>query len=166
MDYAHSKSMKAIIIDHHKIDEPLPKCAAHINPSRKEDDSSLNDLAAVGLTFVFIVGLRRAIRELNLYPNIIEPSLKQYLDLVALGTVCDVVKLKGLNRAFVKEGIDIISKRQRPGIEGLRAISGSKDIGVTELGFRIGPRINAAGRTGASDLGFRLLTSQLSLIHI
>ena len=160
MDYAHSKSMKAIIIDHHKIDEPLPKCAAHINPSRREDDSSLNDLAAVGLTFVFIVGLRRAIRELNLYPNIIEPSLKQYLDLVALGTVCDVVKLKGLNRAFVKEGIDIISKRQRPGIEGLRAISGSKDIGVTELGFRIGPRINAAGRTGASDLGFRLLTSQ------
>ena len=160
MDYADSKSMNVIIIDHHKVDYPLPKCTAHINPSRKEDSSSLDDLAAVGLTFVFIVGLRRAIRELNLYPDIIEPSLKQYLDLVALGTVCDVVKLKGLNRAFVKEGIDIISKRQRPGIEGLRAISGSKDIGVTELGFRIGPRINAAGRTGASDLGFRLLTSQ------
>ena len=160
MDYADSKFMKAIIIDHHKVDEPLPKCSAHINPSRKEDDSSLNDLAAVGLTFVFIVGLRRAIRELNLYPDIVEPSLKQYLDLVALGTVCDVVQLKGLNRAFVKEGIDVIAKKQRPGIEGLRAISNSKDIGVTELGFRIGPRINAAGRTGASDLGFRLLTSQ------
>ncbi|MBT4911597.1 MAG: single-stranded-DNA-specific exonuclease RecJ, partial [Alphaproteobacteria bacterium] len=160
MDYADSKSMKAIIIDHHKVDEPLPKCSAHINPSRKEDDSFLNDLAAVGLTFIFIVGLRRAIRELSLYPDIIEPSLKQYLDLVALGTVCDVVQLKGLNRAFVKEGIDVIAKKQRPGIEGLRAISNSKDIGVTELGFRIGPRINAAGRTGASDLGFRLLTSQ------
>ena len=160
MDYADSKSMKAIIIDHHKVDEPLPKCSAHINPSRKEDDSFLNDLAAVGLTFIFIVGLRRAIRELGLYPDIIEPSLKQYLDLVALGTVCDVVQLKGLNRAFVKEGIDVIAKKQRPGIEGLRAISNSKDIGVTELGFRIGPRINAAGRTGASDLGFRLLTSQ------
>ena len=160
MDYADSKFMKAIIIDHHKVDEPLPKCSAHINPSRKEDDSSLNDLAAVGLTFVFIVGLRRAIRELSLYPDIVEPSLKQYLDLVALGTVCDVVQLKGLNRAFVKEGIDVIAKKQRPGIEGLRAISNSKDIGVTELGFRIGPRINAAGRTGASDLGFRLLTSQ------
>ena len=160
MDYADSKSMKAIIIDHHKVDEPLPKCSAHINPSRKEDDSFLNDLAAVGLTFIFIVGLRRAIRELSLYPDIIEPSLKQYLDLVALGTVCDVVQLKGLNRAFVKEGIDVIAKKQRLGIEGLRAISSSKDIGVTELGFRIGPRINAAGRTGASDLGFRLLTSQ------
>ena len=77
MDYADSKSMNAIIIDHHKVDDPLPKCTAHINPSRKEDSSSLDDLAAVGLTFVFIVGLRRAIRELNLYPDIIESSLKQ-----------------------------------------------------------------------------------------
>ena len=160
MDFADKKGMNAIIIDHHKVDEPLPKCVAHINPSREEDSSHLNDLAAVGLTFVFIVGLRRAIRVLNLFPEITEPSLKQYLDLVALGTVCDVVQLKGLNRAFVKEGIDIIAKRQRPGIEGLRSISNTSDIGVTELGFRIGPRINAAGRTGASDLGNRLLTSQ------
>jgi len=160
MDFAHKKGMNAIIIDHHKVDEPLPKCVSHINPSREEDSSHLNDLAAVGLTFVFIVGLRREIRTLNLFPEITEPSLKQYLDLVALGTVCDVVQLKGLNRAFVKEGIDIIAKRQRPGIEGLRSISNTSDIGVTELGFRIGPRINAAGRTGASDLGYRLLTSQ------
>ena len=160
MDFADKKGMNAIIIDHHKVDEPLPKCVAHINPSREEDNSFLDDLAAVGLTFVFIVGLRRAIRVLNLFPEITEPSLKQYLDLVALGTVCDVVQLKGLNRAFVKEGIDIIAKRQRPGIEGLRSISNTSDIGVTELGFRIGPRINAAGRTGASDLGYRLLTSQ------
>ena len=160
MDFADQKGMKAIIIDHHKVDKPLPKCIAHINPSREEDSSLLNDLAAVGLTFVFIVGLRRAIRDLSLFPDINEPSLKQYLDLVALGTVCDVVQLKGLNRAFVKEGIDVISQRKRPGIEGLRSISGTSDIGVTELGFRIGPRINAAGRTGASDLGYRLLTSQ------
>jgi single-stranded-DNA-specific exonuclease len=160
MDFANQKGMKAIIIDHHKVDEQLPKCIAHINPSREEDSSLLNDLAAVGLTFIFIVALRRAIRNLNLFPDINEPGLKQYLDLVALGTVCDVVQLKGLNRAFVKEGIEVISQRKRPGIEGLRSISGSSDIGVTELGFRIGPRINAAGRTGASDLGYRLLTSQ------
>ena len=159
MIYAESKGMKSIIIDHHKVDNDLPKSYAHINPSRNEDNSGLNDLAAVGLTFIFVVGLRRAIRDKNIFPDIQEPSLKQYLDLVALGTVCDVVQLKGLNRAFVKEGIDIISKNSRLGIDGLKSISGSKDIGVTELGYRIGPRINAAGRTGASDLGVRLLTS-------
>ena len=159
MIYAESKGMKSIIIDHHKVDNDLPKSYAHINPSRNEDNSGLNDLAAVGLTFIFVVGLRRAIRDKNIFPDIQEPSLKQYLDLVALGTVCDVVQLKGLNRAFVKEGIDIISKNSRLGIDGLKSISGSKDIGVTELGYRIGPRINAAGRTGAYDLGVRLLTS-------
>ena len=160
MIYAESKGMNSIIIDHHKVDNDLPKSYAHINPSRNEDNSGLNDLAAVGLTFIFVVGLRRAIRDKNIFPDIQEPSLKQYLDLVALGTVCDVVQLRGLNRAFVKEGIDIISKNSRLGIDGLRSISGSKDIGVTELGYRIGPRINAAGRTGASDLGVRLLTSK------
>jgi single-stranded-DNA-specific exonuclease len=159
MVYAAAKGMNSIIIDHHKVDNSLPESYAHINPSRNEDNSGLNDLAAVGLTFIFVVGLRRAIRDKNIFPDIPEPSLKQYLDLVALGTVCDVVQLKGLNRAFVKEGIDIISKNSRLGIDGLRSISGSKDIGVTELGYRIGPRINAAGRTGASDLGVRLLTS-------
>jgi single-stranded-DNA-specific exonuclease len=159
MVYAAAKGMNSIIIDHHKVDNNLPESYAHINPSRNEDNSGLNDLAAVGLTFIFVVGLRRAIRDKNIFPDIPEPSLKQYLDLVALGTVCDVVQLKGLNRAFVKEGIDIISKNSRLGIDGLRSISGSKDIGVTELGYRIGPRINAAGRTGASDLGVRLLTS-------
>tara|TARA_B100001057_G_scaffold426086_1_gene449947 strand:+ start:3463 stop:5244 length:1782 start_codon:yes stop_codon:yes gene_type:complete len=160
LNYASLKGMNCIIIDHHKVDNDLPECYAHINPSREEDCSNLNDLAAVGLTFIFVVGLRRAIREKNIFPEIQEPSLKQYLDLVALGTVCDVVQLKGLNRAFVKEGIDIISRKPRLGIEGLKSISGSKDIGVTELGYRIGPRINAAGRTGSSDLGFRLLTSR------
>ena len=79
--------------------------------------------------------MRRTIRNNNIFPDINEPSLKQYLDLVALGTVCDVVQLRGLNRAFVKEGIDIISKNSRLGIDGLISISGSKDIGVTELGI-------------------------------
>ena len=74
MDFADQKGMKAIIIDHHKVDKPLPKCIAHINPSREEDSSLLNDLAAVGLTFVFIVGLRRAIRDLSLFPDINEPA--------------------------------------------------------------------------------------------
>ena len=132
MDFAHEKGMQVIIIDHHKVDKPLPKCSAHINPSREEDNSDLNDLAAVGLTFIFIIALRRAIRDLMLFPDIDEPSLKQYLDLVALGTVCDVVQLRGLNRAFVKEGIDVISRRERPGIEEITHVY-SNDIGVTAI---------------------------------
>mgnify|MGYP001158611146 FL=1 len=159
IDYAKNLGIQVIVIDHHKIDEELPDSIAHINPSRKEDFSKLEDLAAIGLTFLFIVALRRALREENKYKNVQEPNLKNYLDIVALGTVCDVVQLKGLNRAFVKEGIKILNKNMRKGIKGLCFVSQAKDIGVYELGYLLGPRINAAGRTGSPDLGVRLLTS-------
>ena len=159
IDYAKNLGIQVIVIDHHKIDEELPDSIAHINPSRKEDFSKLEDLAAIGLTFLFVVALRRALREEKKYKNVQEPNLKNYLDIVALGTVCDVVQLKGLNRAFVKEGIKIINKNMRKGIKGLCFVSQAKDIGVYELGYLLGPRINAAGRTGSPDLGVRLLTS-------
>ena len=102
LKYAKNKGIKVIIIDHHKVDNVLPDCFAHINPTRKDDKSNLNHLAAVGLTFLFIVALRRALRDVE-FKNINEPNLKKYLDIVALGTICDVVQLKSLNRAFVKE---------------------------------------------------------------
>jgi len=159
IDYAKNLGIQVIVIDHHKVDEELPDSIAHINPSRKEDFSKLEDLAAIGLTFLFIVALRRALREEKKYKNVHEPNLKNYLDIVALGTVCDVVQLKGLNRAFVKEGIKILNKNMRKGIKGLCFVSQAKDIGVYELGYLLGPRINAAGRTGSPDLGVRLLTS-------
>ena len=159
LEYASKNGIKVIIIDHHKVDNVLPKCFAHINPTRKDDKSNLNHLAAVGLTFLFIVALRRALRDVKEFNNINELNLKKYLDIVALGTICDVVQLKSLNRAFVKEGLKIINNTDKLGIKSLCSVSGIKDIDVYELGYILGPRINAAGRTGSPELGYRLLTS-------
>jgi len=159
LEYAHNNGIKVIIIDHHKVDNLLPKCFAHINPTRKEDKSNLNHLAAVGLTFLFIVGLRRSLRKTEEFNNIKEPNLKKYLDVVALGTVCDVVQLKSLNRAFVKEGLKIINNTEKAGLKSLCSVAKIENIDVYELGYILGPRINAAGRTGSPELGFRLLTS-------
>ena len=159
LEYANKNGIKVIIIDHHKVDNILPECFAHINPTRNDDKSNLNHLAAVGLTFLFIVALRRALRDVKEFNNINEPNLKKYLDVVALGTVCDVVQLKSLNRAFVKEGLKIINNTDKLGIKSLCSVAGIKDIDVYELGYILGPRINAAGRTGSPELGFRLLTS-------
>ena len=159
LEYASKNGIKVIIIDHHKVDNILPKCFAHINPTRKDDKSNLNHLAAVGLTFLFIVALRRALRDVKEFNNINELNLKKYLDIVALGTICDVVQLKSLNRAFVKEGLKIINNTDKLGIKSLCSVSGIKDIDVYELGYILGPRINAAGRTGSPELGYRLLTS-------
>ena len=159
LEYAYQNGVKVIIIDHHKVDNHLPDCFAHINPTRKEDKSNLNHLAAVGLTFLFIVALRRSLRERQEFNDIKEPNLKKYLDVVALGTICDVVQLKSLNRAFVKEGLKIINNTEKVGLKSLCSVAKIENIDVYELGYILGPRINAAGRTGSPELGFRLLTS-------
>jgi single-stranded-DNA-specific exonuclease len=159
LEYAYQNGVKVIVIDHHKVDTHLPKCFAHINPTRKEDKSNLNHLAAVGLTFLFVVALRRSLRERQEFNAIKEPNLKKYLDVVALGTICDVVQLKSLNRAFVKEGLKIINNTEKAGLKSLCSVAKIENIDVYELGYILGPRINAAGRTGSPELGFRLLTS-------
>jgi len=119
LEYAYQNGVKVIVIDHHKVDTHLPKTFAHINPTRKEDRSNLNHLAAVGLTFLFVVALRRSLRERQEFNDIKEPNLKKYLDVVALGTICDVVQLKSLNRAFVKEGLKIINNTEKAGLKSL-----------------------------------------------
>ena len=159
LEYAYQNGVKVIVIDHHKVDTHLPKTFAHINPTRKEDKSNLNHLAAVGLTFLFVVALRRSLRERQEFNDIKEPNLKKYLDVVALGTICDVVQLKSLNRAFVKEGLKIINNTEKAGLKSLCSVAKIENIDVYELGYILGPRINAAGRTGSPELGFRLLTS-------
>ena len=159
LEYAYQNGVKVIVIDHHKVDTHLPKTFAHINPTRKEDKSNLNHLAAVGLTFLFVVALRRSLRERQEFNAIKEPNLKKYLDVVALGTICDVVQLKSLNRAFVKEGLKIINNTEKAGLKSLCSVAKIENIDVYELGYILGPRINAAGRTGSPELGFRLLTS-------
>ena len=150
-----------IIIDHHTPDDDLPPAFSIVNPKRKENGIEYHYLSAVGVTFIMIVGLTRELRQRGVFKKIKEPNLFRFLDLVALGTVCDVVPLKGLNRCFVKAGLNIISQRKNLGINALCDISDLNKIPDEEtLGYKLGPKINAAGRIGSSDIGVSLLISK------
>jgi len=150
-----------IIIDHHTPDDDLPPAFSIVNPKRKENGIEYHYLSAVGITFIMIVGLTRELRQRGVFEKIKEPNLFRFLDLVALGTVCDVVPLKGLNRCFVKAGLNIISQRKNLGINALCDISDLNKIPDEEtLGYKLGPKINAAGRIGSSDIGVSLLISK------
>ncbi len=150
-----------IIIDHHTPDDDLPPAFSIVNPKRKENGFEYHYLSAVGVTFIMIVGLTRELRQRGVFEKIKEPNLFKFLDLVALGTVCDVVPLKGLNRCFVKAGLNIISQRKNLGINALCDISDLNKIPDEEtLGYKLGPKINAAGRIGSSDIGVSLLISK------
>ena len=150
-----------IIIDHHTPDDDLPPAFSIVNPKRKENGIEYHYLSAVGVTFIMIVGLTRELRQRGIFKKIKEPNLFRFLDLVALGTVCDVVPLKGLNRCFVKAGLNIISQRKNLGINALCDISDLNKIPDEEtLGYKLGPKINAAGRIGSSDIGVSLLISK------
>ena len=150
-----------IIIDHHTPNDDLPPAFSIVNPKRKENGIEYHYLSAVGVTFIMIVGLTRELRQRGIFEKIKEPNLFRFLDLVALGTVCDVVPLKGLNRCFVKAGLNIISQRKNLGINALCDISDLNKIPDEEtLGYKLGPKINAAGRIGSSDIGVSLLISK------
>jgi single-stranded-DNA-specific exonuclease len=161
--------LDTIVIDHHQADESLPPAAAVVNPNRHDDLSGLGQLAAVGLTFLTVVAVNRELRGRGFWNSSSpspacgggsgrEPDLLALLDLVALGTVADVVPLKGLNRAFVAKGLIAMRRRQRAGLTALMDVS--RLTGPPEpwhLGFLLGPRINAGGRIGKADLGAQLL---------
>ncbi|MBR1648272.1 MAG: single-stranded-DNA-specific exonuclease RecJ [Alphaproteobacteria bacterium] len=160
-DYAKKQGMEVVVLDHHEADETLPQIEALVNPKRRDDDSSLPYLkymAAVGVVFMGIVAVNRYLRDNGFYQNRTAPDLRQWLDLVALGTVCDVVPLLGLNRAFVKQGLKVMACRNNIGLKTLMAKADIKDIPNTyHLGYVLGPRINAGGRVGDSSVGNRLL---------
>jgi len=152
-----------IVIDHHISDRFLPKIFSIINPNRFDENNIYKDLAAVGVTFLLILALRKELRIKDYYNknNIIEPNLLNYLDLVALGTICDVVSLTTYNRMFVKKGITIIHKRINKGIKSI--IDNSKinhTPTVSDLGFIIGPQLNAASRIDDSTLSSKILISE------
>ena len=153
-----SVNIDLIVIDHHIPDTTLPPAYAIINPKRIDTHKGYEDLCAAGVTFIFLIGLNRELRQRGFFKNKIEPDLFSFLDLVALGTVCDVVPLIGVNRAFVKQGLSIMKKRENPGIKALCDISKINNAPNTQaLGFSLGPRINAGGRIGNSELGVYLL---------
>ena len=163
LDEARAAGLDVIVVDHHQCATLLPVAYAMINPNRLDesaDGAAHGHLAAVGMAFLLGVALLRELRGRGVFEVLAEPKLLDLLDLVALGTVADVARLKGLNRAFVTQGLRIMSGRQNVGLNALaEAARLVKPPSCRDLGFALGPRINAGGRVGKSDLGVRLLTS-------
>src|SRR5205085_1329951 len=163
IDEARAAGLHVIVVDHHQCASLLPTAFALINPNRldeSEDGSAHGHLAAVGMAFLLGVALLRELRGRGFFEAIAEPKILDLLDLVALGTVADVARLKGLNRAFVTQGLKIMGARQNIGLAALaEAARLVKAPSCRDLGFALGPRINAGGRVGKSDLAARLLTS-------
>jgi len=163
LSYAADSGLDVIVIDHHKAEMSLPEAVAVINPNRLDDVSGQGHLAAVGVVFLFLVALNRALRESGWYlrAHINEPDLLELLDLVALGTVCDVVPLIGLNRAYVLKGMKIMQNSKNKGLIALSEITKiKKNFSSFSLSHQIGPCVNAGGRIGESALGSRLLSSE------
>src|SRR5438105_9795989 len=158
---AAEAGLEVIVIDHHVAEPLLPRAAAVVNPNRLDEASPHGALAAVGVAFLLVVAVNRELRRGGWYAGTRpEPDLLQWLDLVALGTVCDVVPLTGLNRALVAQGVKVARGRGNPGLAALATVAGvAEPIDVYHLGFLLGPRVNAGGRVGAADLGARLLAT-------
>lgn len=160
LEEAANLGMDVVILDHHMSQASLPPVTALINPNRIDENSPLTNLCAAGLAFVFLVALNRRLRQDGWFSSRPEPDLRQYLDLVALGTVCDVMLLTGLNRAFVTQGLKVMAHRTNTGLRHLSDIAGLNDTpSAYHLGFLLGPRINAGGRVGRAEYGSRLLST-------
>ncbi len=160
IEYAKSKNIDVIVLDHHQSEINLPKAYSVVNPNRIDDNSNLQYLCAAGVTFMFLVSINKHLRSINWFKqsNIIEPNLLDYLDLVSLGTVCDVVPLIGLNRAIVKQGLKILKAKKNLGLKTLIDICKIESTpSIYHLGYILGPRINAGGRVGKCSHGANLL---------
>ncbi len=155
---AQALDLSIVVIDHHLMDADMPPAEALVNPNRIDDTSKLNYLAAAGVTFMLLVALNREARVQN-FSNI--PDLFDYLDLTALGTICDVVPLKGLNRAIVKQGLKVFSRESNIGLKSLMFETNTNSpITPYHCGFVLGPRINAGGRIGKANIGAALLSTE------
>ena len=160
IEFANENNTDVIVLDHHQSEIKLPKAFSIINPNRFDDESNLQYLCAAGVTFMFLVSINRKLRLENWFTknNIDEPNLINYLDLVSLGTVCDVVPLIGLNRAIVKQGLKILKIKNNLGLKTLLDICKiESNPSIYHLGFMLGPRINAGGRVGKCSHGANLL---------
>lgn len=162
LEYATDLGMDVIVIDHHEAEVKLPKIYAVVNPKRLDEENdfpSLKFMAAVGVVFMTVVAVNRCLRQKGFYTaERTEPDLKKWLDLVALGTVCDVVPLKGLNRAYVSQGLKVMAERGNIGLTTLMDKANLSEAPTAfHLGYVLGPRINACGRVGDADMGNQLL---------
>lgn len=160
LEVAKKLGVDVVVVDHHQADETLPVAAAVVNPNRQDDLSGLGQLCAAGVVFLLLVAVTRELRRRGYYDNSKAPDLLGMLDIVALATVCDVVPLTGLNRAYVTKGLQVMRGRRNAGLRALFDTAGLKQSPTTyHLGFVLGPRINAGGRIGDSGLGAKLLAT-------
>ncbi|OUX45310.1 single-stranded-DNA-specific exonuclease RecJ [bacterium TMED277] len=160
IDYAKNKNIDVIVLDHHQSEINLPKAHSVVNPNRLDDKSNLQYLCAAGVSFMFLVSINKHLRTIDWFKknSINEPNLINYLDLVSLGTVCDVVPLVGLNRAIVKQGLKILKSKKNLGLKTLLDICKiDTNPSTYHLGYILGPRINAGGRVGKCSHGANLL---------
>lgn len=156
---ARTLGLDLIIIDHHQVPPKTPFAVAILNPKQEDCSHPGKELAGVGVAFQLALALRNHLRKKGFFQNFPEPNLKRYLDLVALGTIADLVPLTGQNRILVKMGLDILSDSQNPGVMALKEVAGVKGpVTPGQVGFRLGPRINAAGRLDSAKVGFEMLT--------
>jgi len=152
--------LECVVLDHHLPEARLPEALAVVNPKRADETGALGGIAAVGVVFLLVVAANRALRRRGHYRSRPEPDLREWLDLVALGTVADVMELTGLNRTFVSRGLEVLARRGNTGLAALLAAAGvERQPGAYHLGFVLGPRINAGGRIGEAGLGARLLAT-------
>jgi single-stranded-DNA-specific exonuclease len=156
--------LEIYIFDHHKADDSLPEANHVINPMRADDTSGLGNLAACGVTFMACVALRSALQEAGYFEQagLERPQLESFLDLVALGTVCDMVPLTGVNRLFVRQGLELMKRTQNLGLQALLHVSkiDPAKLELYHLGYDLGPRINAGSRVDRSDYGAQLLSTE------
>ncbi len=151
-----------VVVDHHKLPVELPAATAILNPQQDGADNPYLDMAAVGVAFMLIVALRASLRDRGHFQSSPEPDLRPYLDIVALGTVADVAPLRGVNRMLVRSGLKVLAARHRPGLRALLEAAGVRSEQAplaSDLGFRLGPRINAAGRLDEAARAVELLLS-------
>lgn len=161
VEQAVATGLEVVILDHHEAEDRLPVAKHLINPKRKDDTSGLTMLAACGVSFLTCVAINTKLREQGFFKDKSEVPLKNWLDLVALGTVCDMVPLVGPNRLFVRAGFTQMAKRQNVGINALCMVAKlTDDPNVYHAGFVLGPRINAGSRVHQADLGARLLLTE------
>lgn len=167
VQFARQNGLKVVVTDHHSPDAVLPDADAVVNPKREDDTSGLNYLAGVGVAFLTLVAVNRELKKsdrVEIHKKLDEINLLNYLDFVALGTVCDTMPLVGLNRAFVATGLKVLGLKQNLGLRVLMEIAGIKKPSVYALGFGLGPRLNAAGRLDSALPALDLLLTDNPLI--
>lgn len=160
---ATAAGLDMIVLDHHQADAKLPDAVAVVNPNRLDEEPGYGQLAAIGVSFITIVGINRELRNRGWYKDndINEPDIIEWLDLVALGTICDMVPLTGVNRALVSQGLKVMASRKNIGLKALSDISSiTEEPNTYHAGFLLGPRVNAGGRVGRSEAGTILLSTE------